>query len=60
SAPKGNRIRAIKCATLPPPPGIEAEPRWLTFTCVEPGCDTTLEATIDVVGPRAVAIKRIV
>lgn len=44
----------------PAPPGIEAEPRWLTFTCVEPGCDTTLEATIDVVGDRAVAIKRIV
>lgn len=44
----------------PPPPGIEAEPRWLTFQCVEPGCDTTLETTISVVGERSVAIKRIV
>ncbi|MCA9549102.1 MAG: choice-of-anchor D domain-containing protein [Myxococcales bacterium] len=44
----------------PPPNGIEAEPKWLTFTCVEPGCDTTLEASIAVVGDRAVAIKRIV
>lgn len=44
----------------PPPPGIAAEPNWLTFTCVKPGCDTTLEATVEVVGDRAVAIKRIV
>lgn len=44
----------------PAPPGIEVEPNWLTFTCVEPGCDTTLEATVAVVGERAVAIKRIV
>ncbi len=44
----------------PKPPGIEAEPNWLTFTCVEPGCDSTLEATVSVVGDRAVAIKRIV
>jgi hypothetical protein len=44
----------------PPPPGIEAEPKWLTFTCVEPGCDTQLEALISVVGDRSVAIKRIV
>ncbi|MEQ9498336.1 MAG: choice-of-anchor D domain-containing protein [Deltaproteobacteria bacterium] len=44
----------------PKPSGIEAEPRWLTFTCVEPGCNETLEAQISVIGRRDVAIKRIV
>ncbi len=44
----------------PPPPGIEAKPRWLTFTCVEPGCETTRVSSVKVVGARAVAIKRIV
>lgn len=44
----------------PKPPGVESQPRWLTFTCVEPGCDETLDAKIVVVGKRDVAIKRIV
>ena len=44
----------------PKPPGLEAEPRWLTYTCVEPGCDTMLTVHIEVLGPRDVAVKRIV
>lgn len=44
----------------PPPPGIHASPRWLTYTCVEPGCDSSLNAKVAVVGERDVAIKRIV
>ena len=44
----------------PPPPGIAATPRWLTFNCVVPGCDTTLVAAVAVLGERDVAIKRVV
>ncbi len=44
----------------PPEPGLEADPRWMTFTCVEPGCDKTLTATIRVIGGRDLAIKRVV
>ena len=44
----------------PAPPGLEATPRWLAFTCVEPGCDTTRAVDVGVVGSRAIAIKRIV
>jgi hypothetical protein len=44
----------------PPRPGVKAEPRWLTFTCVEPGCETTELAKVVVVGRRDIAIKRIV
>ncbi len=40
--------------------GIRSTPKWLTFTCVEPGCATTLTSTIVVVGNRDVAITRIV
>ncbi len=40
--------------------GIRSTPKWLTFTCVEPGCATTLTSTIVVVGDRDVAITRIV
>jgi hypothetical protein len=43
-----------------PEPGLAASPRWLTFTCVEPGCETTLVATINIVGNRDVAIRRVV
>ncbi|MBK6689985.1 MAG: choice-of-anchor D domain-containing protein [Deltaproteobacteria bacterium] len=44
----------------PPPPGLLAAPRWLTYTCVEPGCDSMLTSEIAVIGDRDVAIKRIV
>ncbi|MBI2374619.1 MAG: choice-of-anchor D domain-containing protein [Deltaproteobacteria bacterium] len=44
----------------PPKPGIVSSPRWLTFRCVEPGCDETLTATVKVIGDRDVAIKRVV
>jgi len=43
-----------------PPPGLAAKPRWLTYSCVEPGCETTRITSISVVGIRDVAIKRIV
>ncbi|MGI5864459.1 MAG: choice-of-anchor D domain-containing protein, partial [Myxococcales bacterium] len=46
--------------TEPKPPGLEAEPRWLTFKCVKPGCDETLDVTVRQVGPRKLAIKRVV
>lgn len=57
------------CSGEPPPPevvyrdpepGLSASPRWLTFTCVEPGCETTLVATVSIVGNRDVAIRRVV
>ncbi len=44
----------------PKAPGLESAPRWLTYTCVEPGCDTTLTANVKVLGDRAVAVKRII
>lgn len=44
----------------PPPPGVAADPRWLTFSCVEPGCDQTLSTTVKVIGTRDLAIKRVV
>jgi hypothetical protein len=44
----------------PKPPGLESDPRWLTYTCVEPGCDTALTARVKVIGSRDVAVKRIV
>ncbi|HCF56451.1 MAG TPA: hypothetical protein DFS52_00440 [Myxococcales bacterium] len=46
--------------TEPKPPGLESEPRWLTFKCVKPGCDETLDVTIRQVGARKLAIKRVV
>jgi hypothetical protein len=44
----------------PPEPGLAVEPSWLTFTCVRPGCDTKLAATVKVVGDRDLAVKRVV
>jgi hypothetical protein len=44
----------------PPPPGLKVVPKWLTFTCVEPGCDATLIAKVEVIGDRNVAVKRVV
>ena len=44
----------------PSPPGLSSEPRWLTFTCVEPGCQDALVARVEVLGDRDVAVKRIV
>lgn len=44
----------------PPPPGIAARPRWLTFSCVTPGCEQKLTAVIHVEGTRDIAIKRVV
>lgn len=43
-----------------PAPGLDAKPEWLTFTCVEPGCETTRVTSVRVVGARDVAVKRIV
>ena len=45
---------------VPPLPGLEATPHWLAFTCVEPGCETTFETEVGVIGTRPIAIKRIV
>ena len=44
----------------PGDPGLVSEPRWLTFTCVEPGCSTTLTTEVRVEGSRSIAVKRIV
>jgi hypothetical protein len=44
----------------PKPPGLESDPKWLTYTCVEPGCDTTLSANVTAIGDRDIAVKRIV
>lgn len=44
----------------PPPPGLRSKPQWLTYSCVEPGCETTRITSISVLGSRDVAIKRIV
>lgn len=52
--------KAQPMVLAPPPPGLAAEPRWLTFTCVEPGCDSMLSTSIKVIGERDLAIKRIV
>jgi hypothetical protein len=41
------------------PPGLSADPRWLTFQCVKPGCDTAQTVTIIQEGSRRIAIKRI-
>ena len=43
----------MNCA---PPPGLRSTPKWLTYTCVEPGCDTTLTANITAIGDRAIAL----
>ena len=44
----------------PKPAGLESDPKWLTYTCVEPGCDTTLTANVSAIGDRDIAVKRIV
>lgn len=41
------------------PPGLYAEPARLAYTCVTPGCDTTLNALVTVSGSRRIAIKRV-
>ncbi len=43
-----------------PPLGLVSDPRWLTFTCVEPGCRDQLTARIQVQGDRDMVVKRIV
>jgi hypothetical protein len=50
----------VPTVLAPPTPGLSSDPRWLTFTCVRPGCDTKLSATIKVVGGRDLAVKRII
>lgn len=50
----------VQSVLAPAPPGLEAAPRWMTFTCIRPGCETTLTATVAVVGSRGLAIKRVV
>jgi hypothetical protein len=42
------------------PAGLFAEPGELAFTCVTPGCDTTITTRVTVSGDRRVAIKRVV
>ncbi len=42
------------------PPGLEAFPSQLAFTCVTPGCDTTLRVQVSIIGSRRVAVKRII
>ena len=44
----------------PGPPGLLIEPQLLAFTCVAPGCDETLTATVSIEGERSIAIKRVV
>lgn len=41
-------------------PGLSADPRWLTFQCVKPGCDTSQTVTVIQEGSRRIAVKRIV
>lgn len=55
-----NETEAPQALLEAPPDGIAARPRWLTFTCVEPGCETTRVTSIRLVGTRPVAIKRVV
>ncbi|MBI4820394.1 MAG: choice-of-anchor D domain-containing protein [Deltaproteobacteria bacterium] len=62
----GVALTALTCGSEPskvlepPKPGLAANPRWLTFRCVEPGCDESLTAAVRVVGDRDIAIKRVV
>lgn len=41
-------------------PGLSANPKWLTFTCTQPGCASTKSSTVSVIGTRDIAIRRIV
>ncbi len=43
----------------PRPPGLRPTPEQVAFTCVTPGCETQETVQVDVIGPRRVAIKRI-
>lgn len=52
--PEGNQTE-----TITKPPGIESVPARVAFLCVTPGCDKTETLSINVVGSRRVAIKRI-
>lgn len=42
------------------PPGLSAHPRWLTFQCIKPGCDTALKVAVAQEGLRRLVVKRIV
>ncbi len=44
----------------PGDPGLAPNPKWITFRCVTPGCDTTETIRVDVLGARRLAVKRIV
>lgn len=59
----------VSCGTKPPMTpangigpfrGLRATPRQLAFTCVTPGCDTTLLVKVQSTVNRRVAIKRVV
>ena len=58
-------ILLAACGAEPAPsaprlaPGLEAEPPWLVFTCLEAGCETTRTATVSVRGDRALALRRL-
>ncbi|MBI5549210.1 MAG: choice-of-anchor D domain-containing protein, partial [Deltaproteobacteria bacterium] len=44
----------------PKTPGLSADPRWLTFQCIKPGCDTRLPINIIQEGERRIVVKRLV
>lgn len=43
----------------PPPPGLRADPAWLTFTCIHAGCSSVLTSTLTVRGDRPIAVRRV-
>ncbi|MBI3185336.1 MAG: choice-of-anchor D domain-containing protein [Myxococcales bacterium] len=58
-------LLAIACAPPPPPAepdyrGLLAEPEALAFVCVSPGCDTTVSVRVKAMGPRRIAVKRVI
>ncbi|MGC4117612.1 MAG: choice-of-anchor D domain-containing protein [Myxococcales bacterium] len=60
-------LSVLACSAPPPvkpvpekKPGLSADPKWLTFQCVKPGCDTSQKVTVIQEGERRIAVKRIV
>jgi hypothetical protein len=52
--------KADTAVTPTKPGGLSADPEWLTFKCVKPGCDSTLMVTVSQEGLRRIAVKRLV
>jgi hypothetical protein len=60
SCGKGMNPTGMTDSGIPPYRGLLANPRLLAFTCVTPGCDTTLKVNINSTVNRRIAIKRVV